>query len=92
MTICSDFSSDGLLWVNEVEMVGSLDEMKSSRSVCGEGFSKLRDAGREDCLCSEQDHPEFPVEQEGQPPGEESPIRGSLSAKETDRHHDLRRS
>ena len=24
-------------------------------------FSKLRDAGREDCLCSEQDHPEFPV-------------------------------
>ena len=29
------------------------------------GFSKLRDAGREDCLCSEQDHPEFPVQEEG---------------------------
>ena len=24
-------------------------------------FSKLRDAGREDCLCSEQDHPKFPA-------------------------------
>ena len=23
------------------------------------GFSKLRDAGREDCFCSEEDHPEF---------------------------------
>ena len=31
------------------------------------GFSKLRDAGREDCLCSEQDHLEFPVQEEGQP-------------------------
>ena len=29
------------------------------------GFSKLRDVRREDCLCSEQDHPEFPIEEEG---------------------------
>ena len=29
-------------------------------------FFKFRDTGREDCLCSEQDHPEFPVEEEGQ--------------------------
>ena len=27
-----------MLWVNEVEMVDSLDELKSSRSVCGRGF------------------------------------------------------
>ena len=30
------------------------------------GFSKLRDAGREDCFCSDQDHPEFPIQEEGQ--------------------------
>ena len=37
------------------------------------GFSKLRDAGREDCLCSEQDHTEFPVQEEGQPRGTKNP-------------------
>ena len=25
-------------------------------------FSELRNAGREDCFCSEQDHPEFPIQ------------------------------
>ena len=27
-----------MLWINEVEMVDSLDESKSSRSVCGTDF------------------------------------------------------
>ena len=36
------------------------------------GFSKLGDAGREDCFCSEQDHPEFPVQEEGQSAGTQS--------------------
>ena len=60
----------------------SLDEFTSSRSVYG--FSKLGDAGREDCLCSEQDHPDFPVQEEGQPPkrtcfceGDKSPSRST---------------
>ena len=35
-----------------------LNELKSSRSVCGMDSSKFRVAGRDDCLCSEQDHPE----------------------------------
>ena len=60
VTTCSDFPSDAMLWITEVEMVDSVDECKSSRSVYGKGFSKFRDAGREDCFCSEQDHPEFP--------------------------------
>ena len=51
MTICSDFPSNTMLWIKEVEMVDSLEELKSSR---------------EDRLCSEQDHPEFPVQEEGQ--------------------------
>ena len=45
-------------------------------SVLRKGFSKLRDAGREDCFCSEQDHPEFQIQEEGQPRGPESPKRG----------------
>ena len=53
-------------------------------------FSKFRDAGREDCSCSEQDHPEFPVQEEGQSRGTESPERGPVSTRKTDRLHDLR--
>ena len=39
-------------------------------------FSKIWHVGREDCFCSEQDHPEFPVQEECQSRGTESPERG----------------
>ena len=38
---------------------------------CWKESSKFRDAGREDCVCSEQDHPEFPIQEEGQSRGTE---------------------
>ena len=58
---------------------------------CGDGrFSALNsglhsfpeywDAGREDCVCSEQDHPELLLQEKGQSGGTES----------SDRFHDLR--
>ena len=90
VTACSDYPSDATLWIKEVEMVDSLEELKSSRSVCGKDFSKHRDAGREDCLSSEQDHPEFSIQEEGQSRGTENPARGSVSPSKTDRPHDLR--
>ena len=34
----SDFPPDAMLWIKEVEMVDSLDELKSSRSVSGKDF------------------------------------------------------
>ena len=37
-TTCSDFPSDAMLWITELEMVDSLNELKSSRSVCGKDF------------------------------------------------------
>ena len=39
-----------------------VDELRSSRSTAGKDFANFRDAGREDCLFSEQDHSEFPVQ------------------------------
>ena len=53
-------------------------------------FFKFRDAGREDCFYSEQHHPEFPVQEEGQSRRTESPERGPVSTMKTDRLHDLR--
>ena len=38
VTTCSDFPSEAMLWIKEVEMVDSLEELKSSRSVCGKDF------------------------------------------------------
>ena len=55
VTTCFDFPSDAMLWIKEVEMVVSLDDLKILAISLWKGFSKLRDAGREDCLCSEQD-------------------------------------
>ena len=38
VTTCSDFPSDAMLWIKEVEMVDSLEELKSSRSASGKNF------------------------------------------------------
>ena len=73
VTTCSDFPSDAMLWIKEVEMVDSLDELKSSRSVCGKDFPNFEMLDAKIASCSEQDHPEFPVQEEGQPRGAESP-------------------
>ena len=39
--ICSDFPSEAVLWIKEVEMVDSLDELKSSRAVSGKDFTNF---------------------------------------------------
>ena len=90
VTTCSDFPSDTMLWINEVEMVDSLDEFKSSRSVAGKMFPNFEMLGRKDCFCNEQDHPQFPLQKEGHSRGAESPKGGSVPTRRTDRLHDLR--
>ena len=72
-----------------MEMVDSLDELKSSRSVCGKDFPnfEMLDAKISAALT---DHPEFPFQAEGQPRGAESSKRGSVSTSKTDRLRDLR--
>ena len=38
VTTCSDFPSEAMLWIQEVEMVDSLEELESSRSISGKNF------------------------------------------------------
>ena len=38
---CSDFPSEAILWIKEVEIVDSLEELNSSRSVSGKNFAKF---------------------------------------------------
>ena len=35
VTTCSDFPSEAMLWIKEVEVVDSLEEVKSSQSIDG---------------------------------------------------------
>ena len=77
------------MWMKEVEMVDSLDELILAIS-SWKGFSKLQDGRGEDCLCPEQDHPEFSVQEGGQPRGAASPERGPFLSRKTDRLHVLR--
>ena len=46
VTSCSDFSSEAMLWIKEVEMVDSLDELKCSRSVSGNKFRNFEKEGQ----------------------------------------------
>ena len=77
MTPCSDFPSEALLRIKEVEMVDSMDELTSSRSVASKNFPNFGNVGREDRFSFEQDHPKFEHEEEGQSGGTESTERGS---------------
>ena len=58
---------------------------KSSRSKKGTEFPNF-----EMLDAVEQDHPKFPLQEEGQSGGRESSERGSVPSRKTDRLHDLR--
>ena len=73
-----NFSTEAMLWIKEVEMVESVDDLKSSRSskrTHGPDFDR-----RENCFSTEQNHPEYPLQEKGQSGGNESsqrrPFRG----------------
>ena len=78
-----------MLWIKEVEMVESVDDLKSSRPIIGTSGT-LRIARREDCFSTEQDHPEYPLLEKGQSGGNESSQRRPIPSRKTDRSPDLR--
>ena len=59
-----------MLRIKEVEMVDSFEELKSSRSIDGKMFPNI-ETGCEDCACSEQDHPKFPLQEKDRSRGTE---------------------
>ena len=90
VTTWSDFPSEAVLRIKEVEMVDSSDELKSSRSIAGKNFHNFWDVRCENCFFFEWDHPKFSLQEEGQSRGTESPERGPVSTRKTDHLHDLR--
>ena len=89
-TTCSDFPSEAMLWIKEVEMVDSLDVLQFSRSVSGNNFPnfEMLDARVASALNKIIQNSYF--NKKGQSRGTESPERGPVSTRKTDRRHDLR--
>ena len=74
-----------------VDMVDSLDELNKVIAInCWKEFSQIWGVRCENCFWLEKDHPKFSLQEEGQSRGTESPERGPVSTRKTDRRHDLR--
>ena len=83
--ICSNFLTEAILWILEVEMVNSVDELKSSCSIeVITPFSRFRVVRREDCISPEQDYPEFLFQEKGQSGGRKR-LRKQTGSFEEDR-------
>ena len=80
---CSDFPSEAMLWIKEVEMVDSLDELGKDFPNFEMLDAKIASALNKIILNSH-------FKKKGQSGGAESPERGPVSARKTDRLHDLR--
>ena len=65
------FSADAMLWIKEVDLVDSVDELKIFAVNCREGFPEfeLLDARTGSAL--NKIHPEFPLQEIGQSGGTE---------------------
>ena len=74
-----------MLWIKEVEMVDSLDELKASRSVSGKNFTNFEMLDAK--IASVRNKIQI-SQLKKKVSLEESPKRGSVSTKKTDRLHD----
>ena len=90
VTACSDFPSDAMLWIDEVETGDSLDELKSSRSVCGKEFPnfEMLDANIASALNKIIKNSLFKKKVSFEE--QKAPQKGLVSTRKTDRLHDLR--
>ena len=88
---CSQFPTEAMHWIKEVEMVDSVDDLKSSRSIIngspGPDF-ELIDATIASALNKIIQNTRF--KKKGQSGGTESPKRGPFPSRKTDRLLDLR--
>ena len=83
VTTCSGCPSEAMLWIKEVEMFDSMDELKSSRSVAGKKFPNFEML---DAKIIHNSHFKKKVSLEEH----KAPKRGPVSTRKTDRLHDLR--
>ena len=90
VTTCSDFSSEEMLRIKKVEMVESVDELLSSRSIAGNNFPNFEMLDAKIASALNKIIPNSHFKKKVSLEGQKSPERGSISTRKTDRFHDLR--
>ena len=78
------------MWIKEVELVDSVDDLKSSCSARGIRMPDFESTRCEDCFSTEQNHPQFSLQKKNQSGGTKSTKRGPFPSRKTDRLLDLR--
>ena len=80
---CGNFHSDAMLRIKYVEMVNSVDDLKSSRSVKGFSFFFLMSScSTERGICPDKHYPQLPRREIGQSGGTKSPKKQTDSSVE----------
>ena len=79
---CSQFPTEAMQWIKEVEMVDSVDDLKSSSSIIGI-FECQNLKYCEDCF-SKQNHPYFSLQKKNQSGGTKGPEAGPFPSWKTD--------
>ena len=82
---CSDFPSERMLWIKEMEMVESFDECVSSRSTAGKDFPNFEMLDAKIASARTRSSRTIPVQEEGQSRWPERPEGGPVSTRKTDR-------
>ena len=80
---CSSFPTDAMLWIKEVEMVESVDDLKTSQFIGGHGFPNCEMLDCED-RGIEEDHQERLLREESQPGGAKGTNARPISLWKTD--------
>ena len=78
-------STEAMLWIKEVELVDSVDDLKSSCSVRGIQMPNFEVLDAKIASALEPNHPYYPLQEKGQSGGTKSPERGPFPSWKTDR-------
>ena len=86
---CSQFPTEAMLWIKEVEMVDSVDDLKSSCSVRGIRMPDFEVLDAMIASALNKNHPWYPVQKKAQSGGTTSTKRGPFLSWKTERWPDL---
>ena len=88
--ICSQFPTEAMLWIKEVEMIESVDDLKSSRSITGTHDPEFEVLDAKMASALNKIIQKYPLQEKGLSGGKWKLNRRPLPPSETDRLPDLR--
>ena len=75
---CSKFPADAMQWIKEVELVDSVDDLRSSSSIRRVSMPNFEVLDVQICFSAEQNHPKFSLQKKNQSGGTKGPKAGPI--------------